>query len=110
VESEVDWRVVRSPPAHLALLNYLTYDFLEHGTSIKRLVRTILTSKDYRSQLSIPDATLADRLALSRSTPIRPEGIRDNLLSIVGKLRADAPGNHELENGYWRYRDPWRTE
>src|SRR6185295_2281003 len=25
-------------------------------------------------------------------------------------LRADAPGNHELENGYWRYRDPWRTE
>lgn len=42
-----DWRE-DSPPSNPELLDWLAYDFVEHGYDIKRTVRMILTSRTYQ--------------------------------------------------------------
>lgn len=69
-------------PKHLALLNWLTYDFLEHGASSKYLFEKILTSKFYQSEIS----GLPAELEIYGANRMRVETLRDNLLFISGML------------------------
>lgn len=59
-------------PGHLALLDWLAVDFMEHGWSFKRLHRQIVTSAAYRK------SSVARRL--------EAEAIRDSVLAISGTL------------------------
>lgn len=68
-----------APPAELDLLNWLTYDFIEHGHSIKFLLRRILMSDAFRSRAEGAGGPFAPRR-------LTAENIRDNLLLSAGKL------------------------
>jgi hypothetical protein len=83
----------RAPrPAHLELLDYLAVDLVEHGWSLKRLHRLLVTSDAYRMTSS---AAGASALAADpenrwywRMNPIRMEAqvVRDSLLRLTGEL------------------------
>ncbi|MBI1786584.1 MAG: DUF1549 domain-containing protein, partial [Acidobacteria bacterium] len=45
-----------APPTHSELLDWLAVDFMEHGWSAKRLLRTLLTSTAYRQSAKITAA------------------------------------------------------
>jgi hypothetical protein len=59
-------------PEHLALLDWLAVDFMEHGWSFKHLHRQIVTSAAYRKS-SVPRR-------------LEAEAIRDSVLAISGTL------------------------
>ncbi|HEY8278582.1 MAG TPA: DUF1549 domain-containing protein [Bdellovibrionota bacterium] len=71
-------------PIYLELLNWLTYDFLEHGSSTKHLLRRILTSQAFRSRLLSP--TDDPKYALYGRKRLKLEELRDNLLRIENTL------------------------
>ncbi|MEZ6124645.1 MAG: DUF1553 domain-containing protein [Planctomycetaceae bacterium] len=86
-----------SEPSHPALLDWLAADFVEHGWSLKRLHRTILTSQAYRRSSRIdlnrpehqramqidPGNSLLWRSSLHR---LDAEAIRDRMLFTSGEL------------------------
>ncbi len=78
-------------PSHPELLDWLAVDFMEHGWSIKRLIRQIVTSETYK-QSSKSRADLAsvdpDNRLLARQSRFRLPGelIRDNALAVSGLL------------------------
>lgn len=91
VESAGDFGKLGSEPTHPDLLNWLTADFMEHGWSLKRLHRQILTSRTWRQQSTrnaVRDEIDPDNLWLSRQNVRRLEAetIRDALLAVSGKL------------------------
>jgi hypothetical protein len=59
-------------PEHLALLDWLAVDFMEHGWSFKHLHRKIVTSAAYRKS--------------SVTRRLEAEAIRDSVLAISGTL------------------------
>ncbi len=85
-----------SPPTHPELLDWLAVDFMEHGWSLKRLHKLIMTSTVYRqasrqpaggeqsAALSVdPENKLLWRMNLRR---LEAEAIRDAVLAASGKL------------------------
>jgi hypothetical protein len=88
-----------SPPTHPELLDHLAIDFIEHGWSIKRLHRQIMTSTAYLQQsAAVDDATgqtidaenqLLWRMNLRR---LEAEVLRDGLLAIGGNLSLRSGG------------------
>src|SRR4030095_10334087 len=48
-----------SPPTHPELLDWLAVDFMEHGWSVKRLHRLIMTSTAYRQSARRPQSAEA---------------------------------------------------
>ena len=87
-------------PEHLDLLDYLAADFMEHGWSMKRLHKLIMTSEAYRRSSSNAGA---DEMARSadpdnhlywRMNPRRMESqiIRDSVLRLAGELRLQLGG------------------
>jgi cytochrome c553 len=88
--------VMGSRPSHPELLDYLATSFVEHGWSVKQLIRTLVTSRAYRlsgeyheanHQLD-PDNQLIWRMPLRR---LEAEAIRDAILSISGQLEMEPP-------------------
>ncbi|HWA99450.1 MAG TPA: DUF1549 and DUF1553 domain-containing protein [Pirellulales bacterium] len=82
------------PPSHRDLLDWLAADFVEHGWSVKRLHRQIMTSATYR-QSSLLDRDSAAGLTsdphnryLWHGVRRRLEGeaVRDATLQIAGRL------------------------
>jgi hypothetical protein len=86
-------------PTHPALLDWLAFDFMEHGWQLKRLHRMIVTSYAYM-QTSAPDASGLERDAGNRLLWRMPlqrmeaEAVRDAILAVSGQLdrRQGGPG------------------
>jgi hypothetical protein len=83
-----------TPPTHPELLDWLAVDFMEHGWSMKRLHRLIVTSDAYRRTSS---AAGADRSTLAadpenrlywrmNSRRMEAQVVRDSLLLLAGEL------------------------
>ena len=78
-------------PTHPELLDWLAVDFMEHGWSLKRLHKMIMTSATYRQtsrqtpqgNAVDPDNNLLWRMNLQR---LESETIRDSILAASGKL------------------------
>jgi hypothetical protein len=91
VNTPSDFGLQGGTPTHPELLDWLSHDFVTHGWSVKRLVRTIVMSRTYqqrsgnRDDMTVIDSTnrlywRANRKHLSI------EAIRDSLLAVSGKL------------------------
>lgn len=94
VETPNDFGHMGAVPSHPELLDYLAFEFLENGESLKKLHRLIVTSATYRqsSQPSAPNeralAVDADNRLLWRMnrTRLDAESMRDSMLAISGQL------------------------
>jgi len=78
-------------PEHRAALDWLARDFVGGGWDLKRLVKTIMTSRTYRQRSSAPAGVEADDPAnvwLARGPRHRLSGemIRDGILAAAGLL------------------------
>ena len=96
-------------PTHPDLLDWLAVEFMESGWSMKRTLRTIVTSATYRQGSDITPGSL-DRdpanLLLGRGPRHRldAEAIRDNALAIAGLLDPKAGGppiRPDQPDGLW---------
>ena len=92
-----------SPPTHPELLDWLAVDFMENGWSVKRLIRTIMTSSVYRQALRRPDGSPGERvdpqnLLLWRMNlkRLEAETIRDAILAASGRLDRSLGGKPAL--------------
>jgi len=92
VEPEDDLRA-SNPPTHPELLDALSADFVAHGYDLKRLVRTLATSRAY-GRSSAPNAwNLSDRQAYSRFAPRRlPAELLLDAVDTVTGARESYPG------------------
>jgi hypothetical protein len=104
------------PPSHQALLDHLAVNFAEDGWSVKKLIRTVVTSHAY--QLSTqrdeknfeadPDNVLVWRMPKRR---LEAEALRDTMLALGGKLDLNPPKGSPIErvgegNVSFRFRGP----
>ncbi len=91
VASPDNFGVLGERPAHPELLDFLAARFVEHGWSIKKLIREIVLSSTYQmSGQPDPRAVQADaRNLLFHHMPVRRlegEAIRDAILLVSGRL------------------------
>jgi hypothetical protein len=94
-----DFGVMGDEPSHPQLLDWLALEFVNHGWSMKRLHRAIVTSSAYRQSSVTDDETRRDdpeNVLVSRHSRRRLDGevIRDEMLMIGGVLdrRLGGPG------------------
>jgi hypothetical protein len=91
VETPEDFGTRAPLPEHLAVLDWLSVDFMDHGWSTKRLIRTIVTSAVYQ-QTSQVSAEQLERdphnvwLARGPRFRVEAEVLRDIALSAAGIL------------------------
>ncbi len=91
-----DFGPMGQPASHPELLDWLATDFVEHGWSVKHVIRQILLSNTYRqSSLAQPEidmeylATTDPENLLLHRMPVRrlqAEAIRDAILTVSGRL------------------------
>jgi len=91
VSTPGDFGAQGEPPSHPKLLDWLAFDFVSHGWSLKRLHRLILTSNSYRmsSVAAGPGQNVdPDNVLLWQFPRCRLEGevIRDAMLACSGRL------------------------
>ena len=86
-------------PTHPQLLDWLAADFVEHGWSIKRLHRLILTAEVYRQsgdRDDMQDVRTLDPsnrlLAYFAPRRLAAEELRDSMLLLSGELNAEIGG------------------
>lgn len=83
-------------PSHPELLDYLAVNFIEHGWSVKTLIRQIVLSRSYQlgSQYNEtnyeadPDNVLVWRQPKRR---LEAEALRDSMLAVAGRLNLEPP-------------------
>jgi len=103
-------------PSHPELLDYLAMQFVQHGWSVKKLIRTIVLSRTYRlssargDQQADPENRL---LAHMNHRRLDAESIRDAMLSVGGTLElqmrgATFPANLTTDVGF-RFEAPRRS-
>jgi len=98
VEPTDNFGIMGSSPTHPELLDWLARDFVENGTSIKRLIRQILLSHAWQLTVTSDRATIEkdpqNRL-YARVEPRRMDGeaIRDSMLAISGELKDQLYGS-----------------
>ena len=93
VRSTSDFGYQGTPPTHLALLNWLTAEFVEKGWKMKSLHKLIMMSGTYQMSSASDDEALAKdpandlfwRFNMRRLTA---EEIRDSILLVNGTLNA----------------------
>ena len=96
VTSPNNWGTTGNPPSHPELLDSLAAEFMDHGWSVKHLIRTIVRSATYqRSSLMItanydqdPDNALLWRM---NPRPLDGESLRDSILTLGGGLDLERP-------------------
>jgi hypothetical protein len=90
VESESDFGRRGAPPSHPELLDWLAWDLIESGWSLKALHRLIVTSSTYRQSSRIADC--AWPIADSQGRSSRPElaDPENRLLHRQNRLRLEA--------------------
>ena len=86
-----DFGHLGDPPSHPELLDYLAWQFVEDGWSIKKLIRSILLSRTWRQSGTISEqADVVDpRNRLLSHYPLRrraAEAVRDRLFAVAGEL------------------------
>ncbi len=91
VKTTGDFGMQGELPTNPALLDWLAYDFKEHGWNIKRLVKQMVMSATYRQSAKVSPEKLAkdpENIFLARSSRSRvnAEFIRDIVLSSSGLL------------------------
>lgn len=91
VTTPEDFGVRGERPTHPELLDWLAVEFMDHGWSMKHVLRTIVTSSTYRQSSKVSPRLLAldDQNRLYARGPrfrLDAETIRDNALSIAGLL------------------------
>ena len=97
IKTPEDFGVQSEVPVHPELLDWLAADFMDSGWDLKRLLRTIVTSKVYRQSSSVTPDLLekdpANRL-LARGPRFRLPAwmLRDQALATAGSLVARPGG------------------
>jgi hypothetical protein len=91
VETVEDFGMKGQPPTHPELLDWLAVEFMDNGWSMKKVLRTIVTSATYRQSSRVTPELLErdDKNQLyARGPRIRmdAEMIRDNVLAVAGLL------------------------
>jgi hypothetical protein len=91
VDTPEDFGIQGEPPSHPALLDYLACELMEHGWSMKHVVRQIVLSGTYRqSSRTTPEQLELDpqNRLLGRGPRFRlpAEAVRDNALAVAGLL------------------------
>ncbi len=99
VATPSDFGNLGQPPSHPELLDWLSAEFVNHGWSLKRLHREILTSAAFRQSSIHPAAAAAEQLdpanRLLWRFPVRrltAEQIRDSMLAVSGELKLGTGG------------------
>jgi len=103
-------------PSHPELLDHLAVQFVQHGWSVKKLVRTILLSRTYRLSSLRGDQQLDPEnrlLAHMNQRRLDAESLRDTMLSLGGTLElemggATFPGNLTTDVGF-QFQSPRRS-
>jgi len=104
-----DFGVRGDPPTHPELLDWLARELVDGGWSMKRVLRTIVSSATYRQAARIP-AELLERdpknllYARGPRTRMDAEMIRDNALAVAGLLDprlGGPPVRPPQPNGLW---------
>ena len=120
VKTENDFGVKGDAPTHPALLDWLARSFVDDGFSVKRLLKTIVTSATYRQTSRVDAERLAkdpfNRL-LTRGPRYRidAEMVRDLALSVSGLLSPTIGGPSVFPpqpDGIWNAAysgDRWNT-
>jgi hypothetical protein len=83
-------------PSHPELLDYLAYEFVEDGWSIKRMIRRLVMTRAYQASgdydghnyTTDPDNVYLWRQARRR---LEAEAIRDAILAVSGSLEVERP-------------------
>jgi hypothetical protein len=91
VTTPEDFGIKGEPPTHPGLLDWLACEFMDNGWSMKKTLKTIVTSATYRqSSKATPELLARDdqNLLYARGPRYRldAEMIRDNALAIAGLL------------------------
>ncbi len=91
VSTVEDFGLKGERPTHPELLDWLAVEFMENGWSMKRLLKTIVTSATYRQSSRVTPELLArdDQNKLYARGPrlrLDAEMIRDNALAVAGLL------------------------
>jgi hypothetical protein len=97
VETSEDFGTRAPIPEYQDILDWLAVDFMDHGWSQKRLLRTILTSATYRQSSRVTPERLErdprnQLLARGPRFRLEAEVLRDSALSIAGLLHAQVGG------------------
>ncbi len=97
VTTPEDFGIKGEPPTHPELLDWLAVEFMDNGWSMKKLLKTIVTSAAYRQSSRVtPDLLARDdqNLLYARGPRHRldAETIRDNALAIAGLLNSKLGG------------------
>ncbi|HWA97329.1 MAG TPA: PSD1 and planctomycete cytochrome C domain-containing protein [Pirellulales bacterium] len=92
-----DFGIKGEAPTHPELLDWLAVEFMDTGWSMKRLLKTIVTSATYRQSSRLtPELLAADdqNLLYARGPRVRmdAEMIRDNALAAAGLLNVKHGG------------------
>ena len=107
VSTPNDFGVSGERPSHPELLDWLASDLIEHGWTLKRMHKLIMTSQTYMQSGEF-DETRAqidrENLLLWRRTPQRleAEAIRDSMLAVSGKLDLTQFGAGSLDQNMTR--------
>jgi hypothetical protein len=108
----VDDFSLANPPSNEKLLDALARDFVDHKFDIRRLERTILTSRVYQLASELNETNRLDRINYSHSLvrPLMAEVAVDVINSATGVVEdfgEDAPpGSHAIEVGASRIQNP----
>jgi hypothetical protein len=94
VDTAGDFGTQSRPPSHPELLDQLAVDFVDHGWSLKRLHREIVSSATYRQSIGSPPPSDPENRLLSVYPQHRfqAEQIRDAFLSAAGLLSSRVGG------------------
>lgn len=107
VSTPNDFGVSGERPSHPELLEWLAADLIEHGWTLKRMHKQIMTSQTYmQSGAFDEERAVIDRenVLLWRRTPQRleAEAIRDSMLAVSGKLDLTQFGPGTLDQNMTR--------
>jgi len=96
VRTPEDFASTGMPPTHPELLDHLSVEFMKNDWSVKRLVRSIVLSRVYRSGSEFNAVHFEidpENQFLWRMTPKRmdAEVIRDSMLAISGQIDLNRP-------------------
>ncbi len=96
VKTPNDFGTRGAPPTHPELLDYLAYQFMQNGWSLKWLHRQILGSATYSQACITGSATTPsdDLYAFFPRRRLSAEELRDTLLHVTGELDLKPGENH----------------
>ena len=102
-----DFGVGGARPSHPELLDHLARRFMDHGWSVKRLIRELVLARTYRLSTEKVAANAArdpDNLFLWHMAPRRLEAevVRDAILAVSGQLNPARPARSFLSRYHAR--------